>query len=120
MCHSLLLRTGLMAILALVPRASHAQSDVRGELVVRTYDPNHLVRDRLAGARQVAEDILRQAGISVRWQHCGGTAPEDDTMNPACHSAIGANDMVARLVEAPANANRNTLGFSYIDGNDNR
>ena len=111
----------LCAIATLTARSGWTHEPFLGpaEIVVRTYDPQHLVGERIIAARHAATAILRQSGVSLRWWHCHVADAAQDFEEP-CHDALRPNDVVVRLVRAPFSATRNALGFSLIDRDTDR
>jgi hypothetical protein len=71
-------------------------------IVVRLYDAQGIPAGTLATARAAVDRILHDAGIAVTWAE-----PPFDTRVD--------NDLVVRIVKAPAMRDADSLGFSYID-----
>ena len=95
-----------------IPRAS--------ELLARTYDPQRLLGKRIAAAGHAADAILRDAGVSLRWQHCDLPGQGLDADEGICQRSVAANHLVIRIVAAPAAAAPEALGFTYLDHSPNR
>ena len=111
----------LFAIALLVPRPGWTHEQFFGieEIVVRTYDPQHMIDERIVAARQTADAILRHGGVSLRWWHCDLPNSGQDFEGP-CHAAIRANELVVRIVRASSSAGKSALGFSLIDHDTHR
>jgi hypothetical protein len=76
-------------------------------IVVRLYDAQGIPAGTLATARATVDRILHDAGITVTW-----TQPPYD---------IGVDDdLIVRIVKAPAIGDADSLGFSYIDVEERR
>ena len=107
----------IAAVLGVItPQRTNAQTwELDDELIVRTYDPSGLLTGRVVAARQPADEILRHAGVSVRWRHCDFPDWVGSTNERVCDRRVGANDVVIRIAAAPATAAARTLGFTYID-----
>lgn len=85
-------------------------------IAVRTYTPQGSEAD-LRTARVVARDILRRAGIHVRWFECG-LAGADASDSDRCGRPRAGNELVVRLVDADSAEVRpagDSLGFAFID-----
>jgi hypothetical protein len=122
----------LLVSCAAVSTATHADAQIQGldELIIRTYDPQNLVGDRVAAASRTTDEILLQTDVAVTWRHCdlplaapaavgpasqaGQTIPDDP-----CHLAVAANHLVVRIVAAPPTALPRALGFTYVDRSPN-
>jgi hypothetical protein len=102
------------------PSLVHAQGPGIDELIVRTYDPGGLLAERIVTARQAADEILRRAGVSLRWRHCDFVDAESQTSDGACPGPLAANEVVVRIATAPGTFSPGVLGFTYIDHSANR
>ena len=72
-------------------------------LVVRVYDAQSLPATELTAARAVAEHILKDVNIAVRWTDC------------PCSRPVGPGELVIRISASTPGAVRTSLGFSYVD-----
>jgi hypothetical protein len=99
-----------------------AQVRDTAQIIVRIYDTFHLERARILAARDTADQIIRTAGVSVRWRLCAVTSGSlsADPRRDGCDDALRPSDLVIRIVKAPSHASRTTLGFAYIDATTKR
>lgn len=105
---------------ALAQCPANAQIPRANELVARTYDPQGLLGERIATAGHAADAVLREAGVSLQWEHCGLPGQELDAHDGVCQLPVAANHLVIRIVAAPATAASGALGFTYVDRSPNR
>jgi len=84
-------------------------------LVVRVYDGAGLAPRDLNEATRVASDILRAAGVDVRWKTCPRTAAGPDRSD--CRRPLASNEAVVRLIPAATSMTREpaALGFTLLD-----
>lgn len=123
LCAPLLQRMrSIVALLALglfvvggEPSRAHAQGPGFDELIVRTYDPGGLLAQRVVTARQTADQILRRAGVWLRWRHCDIAGTDSRAGDGSCVGPLAENEVVVRINDAPAAAAPGTLGFTYVD-----
>jgi hypothetical protein len=87
---------GIVLTLSMMPLS--AQSP--GGLTVRFYNSANLSIRDVERAQQVAEPILRDAGLDVLVRHCGGPTTVDRIID-RCHDLLRPGDVVVRLIDAP-------------------
>jgi hypothetical protein len=70
-------------------------------------------------ARRRAENILRQAGISVLWRECQSSTDSGRRLQPDCGEPLQANEVILRIVQAGSTGHeslsRASLGESLVD-----
>jgi len=76
-------------------------------IVVRLYDAQGISSATLATARATVDRILHDAGIAVAWAE------------PPYATRVD-NDLIVRIVKAPAIGDADSLGFSYVDVEERR
>jgi hypothetical protein len=73
-------------------------------VVVRTYNRLGVPPRELSSALQTARAILSGAAIDLVWRECG-----------PCDEVPGPRELIVRMVEAPPQAEPESLGYSLID-----
>ncbi|MEQ1759312.1 MAG: hypothetical protein ABL986_13400 [Vicinamibacterales bacterium] len=71
-----------------------------GELTVRLYNSARLDVSEMMTARAVAEPILREAGMDVRFRYCGSPVMPGSAVD-RCNDALAPSEVVVRVIEAP-------------------
>jgi hypothetical protein len=99
---------GALCVLTVDPPASWAATGdgtAVKRLVVRTYDNAGLASFERPIATNEASAILRDAGLELAWRDC----------RVGCAEALGRDEIVVRLVTAPATAAPGSLGYALVD-----
>jgi hypothetical protein len=84
-------------------------------IIIRSYNSFGVPAADLAAARQDAEAILEQAGVSVVWEECWVGGPGPKPAASRCEEPVGG-DIVLRL-QKTRNADRSkfvSMGFSLV------
>jgi len=71
-------------------------------LTVRLYNTAGIPAIELAAARQTAESILLDAGLSVAIRHCGRAGAPADASIDACDGSLQPSEVVVRVIHGPA------------------
>ena len=103
--HKLLRPSALGWISAAALLTTSSTSAAAGRLVVRTYDMFGVAAEEMRKARANATDILKDAGLEVVWRDCSAGCPDP----------IGSDDVVVRIVAAPASIGAESLGCAIVD-----
>lgn len=77
-------------------------------LVVRVYDAYGVPGVNLSSARSTATQILKTSGVSMIWRQC------------PCNGEVASAELLVRITSAPASVDPSSLGFSYVDVNEQR
>jgi hypothetical protein len=72
-------------------------------ITVRVDNRVHMPPDELAGAEQVATQILRQAGVQALWLDCTVTVATHQ-WQPVCDRPFGQTDLILNFVEEAGGA----------------
>jgi hypothetical protein len=87
------------------------------QITVRVDNRVHMPPGELAGAEQVATQILRQAGVQALWLDCTITVATDQ-WQPVCDRPLGPTDFLFSFVEQVQSLSprvrENTLGFAMV------
>jgi hypothetical protein len=113
---------GVMAGMAAMTLADGAVAESPLALVVRLYNTSGIPAPELTGARHAAESILRDAGLSVTFRHCGRPASSDDPAHP-CDTPLQPSEVVVRVINAPAfntSLDPDAYGVTYVVKDTNR
>jgi hypothetical protein len=97
--------TALLSQIAVSGIAVSAQKLAPGsQVVVRSYNMAGVPPRQLSSALETARAILGGAAIDLVWHECG-----------PCDEAPGPRELIVRMVEAPPQAEPESLGYSLID-----
>jgi hypothetical protein len=80
-------------------------SAAAGRLVVRTYDMFGVAAEEMRTAHANTTDILKDAGLEVVWRDCSAGCPDP----------VGSEEVVVRIVTAPASIGAESLGCAIVD-----
>ena len=83
-------------------------------LTVRVHDLARRAVAERAEAAGVATESLRSAGVQVTWRDCS-LAADHSPQQKACDAPLATDEVVLRLVDAPALTPIEVLGFSFVD-----
>ena len=90
-----------------------AAAESPATLTVRLYNTSGIPSDQLAAARDAAEGILRDTGITVTFRLCGARAGGTDS----CDESLKRSEVVVRIIGAPpfnATLHPDAYGVTYI------
>ena len=116
------LRTVMAVIAALLvmPHAAAASADPAVmddvHVTIRTYDITSLPSDTRQAALATATEILRGAGVSVRWMACDAVFVR--SAGDACLAPLGRTELSVRFVRLPTPPGHQgavALGYSLVD-----
>jgi hypothetical protein len=85
-------------------------------LTVRLYNTAGIPAHDLAAARQAAESILRDAGLTVSVRHCRQQSSPGAAVTP-CDGPLTLSEVVVRVIKAPAlttSVDADAYGFAYV------
>jgi hypothetical protein len=99
----------------LVPTGTAAQGVPSSHLTVRIYDAAGVSGLELRTAERMADDVFRNAGVTVWWRHCVASVPSTAQHGDTCGDVVQPIEVLVRLVTAPAAAEPNVLGYSLVD-----
>jgi hypothetical protein len=109
---------GLAAALSLIPGMATAEvgdSPWRPVLVVRTYSNGTVARPDLRTARDFAESIFTDAGITVSWVDCDDTLQKPVDGVVRCNQPIGTAVVLQIRRNGLVDGNRySSLGYSLV------
>ena len=86
------------------------------KITVLVYNYVHILPSALTRAEKEAGRVLGQAGVQTEWLHC--RLGDEGTLDAeACRRALGASDLVLKILPRPEAADngvtRGALGFGY-------
>jgi hypothetical protein len=83
-------------------------------VTIRIYNYAAVPADHLAAAREAADGIFQETGISLRWIDCRVPAA---VIGEGCAGPLGESEFVLRLLESPPSgpAKHLALGWSLVD-----
>jgi len=110
-----LMRGAIVGVLLTAPHAAH-EAAAQASITVRVYNNFGVDPEDLKSARDIAQGILRDAGIDVVWLDCWFRRSEPADAAPACRQPLTAADIVMRLQSGNAEIGTRivSIGFSLI------
>lgn len=106
----------LMVWLMLSTLVSGARAEVHPTLTVRLYNASGAAGESVHAAHRVAQGILRDTGLDVRFRQCG-QAFTAGTPVDRCDDVLGPSDVVVRIIDAPTfstSLHPEAYGVSYV------
>src|SRR5688572_22135759 len=113
--------TAAAAVVLMAIATVHADRQPQTTLTVRLYNTAGIPTDTLLAARRAAAAILEDAGIAVRFRHCGTPVPGEPV--DACDQTLKPGEVVVRVINAPAfnlSLDPDAFGVTYVVEQTNR
>jgi hypothetical protein len=113
-------RTLMLTLLTLA--IASASAAPRAALTVRLYNSSAISPLEVMAAHGVADSILRDTGLNIRFRHCGSQTPPG-VPRDACGDPLTPSEVVVRIIDAPS-ANPalrpDAYGVAYVAMDKNR